>query len=322
MTQKTEVIRPSPIGPARVSTNTLKPNPHNPRVLFDQLPLKTLQESIEKVGILVPLVVFRAKGSDHYTILDGQRRWICAQNLGLLEVPINEVAEPSVTQNIVTMFQIHKLRQDWELMPTALKMGVLMQELREARDKQLAELTGLELAMVVRCKKLLWYPKQYQEMMLFADPAERIKADFFIELYALLTDRLISKMNWYKRDEFIDRFLFKYQNKLSGFKSVTDFRKIKQFIAVARAARQERTFEGRFKKFYSDDKLDISYLEIGVARIHREAEKLTKYLNRIQDDLEKLEVSEFLGEEEFWSELERLFKTIKSKLAAADRRPR
>src|SRR5687768_10256503 len=94
--------------PQTVATNSLIPNPHNPRMLFDRKPLDTLKESIAKVGILVPITVFRAKNADLYTILDGQRRWICAQEIGLLEVPINEVAEPDVAQNIVTMFQIHK----------------------------------------------------------------------------------------------------------------------------------------------------------------------------------------------------------------------
>jgi ParB family chromosome partitioning protein len=95
-------------------------------MLFDALPLKTLEQSIHKVGILVPLTVFRATGDTKFTILDGQRRWLCAQRLQLPDVPINEVAEPTVVSNIVTMFQIHKLRKDWELMPTALKLEVLM----------------------------------------------------------------------------------------------------------------------------------------------------------------------------------------------------
>ena len=134
---------------------SLRANPHNPRVLFDPLPLETLQESFRKVGVLVPLTVFRAKGKETFTILDGQRRWICVQRLNMPLVPINEVAEPSVAQNIVTMFQIHKLRKDWELMPTALKLGVLMREMQENRDKVLEELTGLDTAVVTRCKKLL-----------------------------------------------------------------------------------------------------------------------------------------------------------------------
>ena len=225
-----------PLGPARVSTDSLERNPHNPRMLFDELPLKTLQESIREVGILVPLTVFRAANAQKYTILDGQRRWICAQRLGLKEVPINEVAEPTIVQNIVTMFQIHKLRKDWELMPTALKLGVIMHELGERRESRLAELTGLDVAVVTRCRKLLWYPQKYQETMLYAEPKDRIKADFFIELYPILTDRMVSKMKWFKRHEVIDRFLYKYQNHLSGFKAITDFRKIKQYINIARLA--------------------------------------------------------------------------------------
>jgi ParB/RepB/Spo0J family partition protein len=205
-------------------------------MLFDELPLKTLQESIREVGILVPLTVFRAANAQKYTILDGQRRWICAQRLGLKEVPINEVAEPTIVQNIVTMFQIHKLRKDWELMPTALKLGVIMHELGERRESRLAELTGLDVAVVTRCRKLLWYPQKYQETMLYAEPKDRIKADFFIELYPILTDRMVSKMKWFKRHEVIDRFLYKYQNHLSGFKAITDFRKIKQYINIARLA--------------------------------------------------------------------------------------
>ena len=64
--------------------------------------------------------------------------------MGLHDVPINEVREPSTVENITTMFQIHKLRKDWELMPTALKLGVLMGELKEKSDRRLAELTHLE----------------------------------------------------------------------------------------------------------------------------------------------------------------------------------
>ena len=151
---------PRAIGVKTVATSKLKPNPHNPRLLFDREPLDVLMRSIEKVGILVPLTVYRAKGDTEYTILDGQRRWISAQSIDLAKVPVNEVEEPTVAQNIVTMFQIHKLRKDWELMPTALKLGVLMEALKEKKDRALALHTGLDVAVVQRCKKLLWYPKK------------------------------------------------------------------------------------------------------------------------------------------------------------------
>lgn len=112
-----------------------------------------------------------------------------AKELGLKTVPVNEVEEPSLVENIVTMFQIHKLREDWELMPSALKLELLIQETNDPNNKRLAALTGLDEAVVVRCKKLLSYEKKYQEMMLDPDPEKRTKADFFIELYPVRHDR-------------------------------------------------------------------------------------------------------------------------------------
>src|SRR5690606_642624 len=113
--------------------------------------------------------VYRDPRRRHYVILDGQRRWICASELRLKSVPVNEVEEPTLVQNIVTMFQIHKLREDWELMPTALKLELLMKETGDRNNKRVSALTGLDEAVVVRCKKLLSYSKEYQDMMLDPD---------------------------------------------------------------------------------------------------------------------------------------------------------
>ena len=179
-------LAPRAIGVKEVSIADLDANPHNPRRLFDREPLDVLRDSVDKVGILVPLTVYFDSQTERFTILDGQRRWMVARELELQTVPVNEVAEPSLVQNIVTMFQIHKLREDWELMPTALKLEMLIEELQERADQKLAALTGLARAVVVRCKKLLTFPRRYQDMMLDADPDNRVKADFFIELYSVL----------------------------------------------------------------------------------------------------------------------------------------
>jgi ParB family transcriptional regulator, chromosome partitioning protein len=322
MTDAAKPLGPMPraIRVRNVNTDELKPNPHNPRYLFDREPLKTLRESILKVGILVPLTVYRAKGSANYTILDGQRRWMCAQELGLEKIPINEVEEPSTAQNIVTMFQIHKLRRDWELMPTALKVQVLIDEINEKRNEHLASITGLDVAMVVRCKKLLWYPKKYQQMMLFVEPTSRVKADFFIELYPVVTDRELKKADWYSRNEIIDRMLAKYQTGGSGIKAITDFRRIKQYMTAAAKADVSPKLLKRFREFLADDKLPISHLEISSATIQRRARNLARSVTKILDDLSKMEVGEFYGEEDLWESLEELFQLLRKKIKQADRR--
>lgn len=288
-------------------------------MLFDKEPLKALENSISRVGILVPITVYQATGSDKYTILDGQRRWMCAMALELDTVPINVVAEPSTAQNIVTMFQIHKLRKDWELMPTALKVEVLIGELGQQSDTQLAVITGLDVAVITRCKKLLSYSDSYRDMMLEADPKDRIKADFFIELYTILVDRVLVRAKL-SRDHIINRMLYKYQHRKSGMRAITDFRKIKAYIAIARAAGREDEIIDRFKRFVDDDNFRIEDLEIDVARVHKQARTLSRDALKLRQLVEDLSVDEFRGEEDLWLELEKLADVILKKSLDADRR--
>ena len=61
------------------------PNPNQPRTHFNETELRELSESIEKHGVLQPLLV-RHKG-DHYEIIAGERRYKAARMAGLVSVP-------------------------------------------------------------------------------------------------------------------------------------------------------------------------------------------------------------------------------------------
>lgn len=309
------------IGVKSIPTAELIPNPHNPRLLFDREPLQTLKASIKKVGILVPLTVYRGSKERKWIILDGQRRWICARQLNLKSVPVNQVAEPSLVQNIVTMFQIHRLRQDWELMPTALKVEVLMKELKETNDGPLAQLLSLDRAVIVRCKKLLSYSRKYQDLMLNAEPAERVKADFFIELYAVRNDRFVNSMSWFTKEKFTQRMLHKYRRQ-KGLKAVTDFRKMKQHINNARHAKKDAAISKRLREFTEDDSLSLDYLLVPGADTSAQARRLVAKLLKVENDLKAMSVEDYYGEERLWEALERLFEIIESRLRAAGRRIR
>lgn len=308
------------IGVKNLKTSDLVANPHNPRMLFDRAPLETLKGSIERVGILVPLTVYRDSKKHRYVILDGQRRWLCAQELGLDSVPVNQVAEPTLVQNIVTMFQIHKLRADWELMPTALKLELLMRELDERRDSALAQLTGLDQAMVARCKKLLSYPRKYQDMMLDPDPDKRVKADFFIELFPVRTDRFLNKQKWFERDDFTKKMLSRYQSR-SGLKAVTDFRVVKQRINNAVRAGRQAVISSRMRDFADDPSVSLEHLEIPAANVSAVTRKVTKLADQLLAAIEDLQASDYYGEEVLWKALEKLAGAIRKKLLEADRRP-
>lgn len=315
-------LAPENVQVKNILTSQLIPNPHNPRMLFDRLPLDILRGSIAKVGILVPLTVYWNKAKGAFIILDGQRRWLCAKELNLKTVPVNQVAEPSIVQNIVTMFQIHKLREDWELMPTALKLEVLMKELGETRENRLAELTGLDQAVVTRCKKLLSYSKKFQDLMLEFDPNKRIKADFFIELYSVRNDRVVNKMAWFSKNTFTTKMLDKYQNKKSGIKAVTDFRLMKQYISNAVRAKHINEITKRLREFTADDNLTLNHLLIRSADVSANARKLIGEIEKIKTAIYSIDVKEFYGEEELWEKLEKLAILIQSKLREAGRRTR
>jgi ParB family chromosome partitioning protein len=306
------------IGVNSLPTDKLKANPHNPRKLFDRADLHVLRESIKTVGILVPLTVYKEKSTGNYVILDGQRRWMCAQEVGLKTIPVNEVAEPTLVQNIVTMFQIHKLRKDWELMPTALKLELLMRALSEVKGTRLAELTGLDEAVVVRCKKLLSYHKRYQDMMLDADPNKRVKADFFIELYPVRNDREVRKFTWFNKDKFTDDMLKKVEAK--GIKAVTDFRIVKQYINNAVKVKKTAAISKRLQEFAAQPSLTPDHLNIESAKVAAEAKKVLKFVERLYGQINDIDVDEYYGEEAMWSRLESLAQLIREKLRALGRR--
>ncbi len=69
----------------KLFTNDIIPNPDQPRRTFDEGALKELAASIERYGILQPLIV--SPKNDKYTLVAGERRWRAAQIAGLKEVP-------------------------------------------------------------------------------------------------------------------------------------------------------------------------------------------------------------------------------------------
>ncbi len=320
MTEHKKPLVPEPVGVKYLRTDQLQPNPYNPRMLFDKIPMQTLEESIKRVGILVPLTVYQRGSDGQFIILDGQRRWMCAQKLQMPKVSVNQVAEPSLVQNIVTMFQIHKLREDWELMPTALKVDLLMKEMKETSEKKLSELTGLDVAVIVRCKKLLSFPKGDQDRMLDPDPEKRVKADFYIELYPFLRDRIVAKLPGYSRPALTQKMLEKYQDPKGGIKAVTDFRKAKQHIANARKAGKTSALIPRLKEFVEKVELPPDHLLVPAADVSAQARSLHVKVQKLEDELKDLDVEAYIGEEDLWKALESLLRSIRKCLEAAGRR--
>ena len=57
------------------------PNPHQPRVHFDEESLAELASSIAQLGVLQPVLVRRV--GERYQLIAGERRWRAARRAGL-----------------------------------------------------------------------------------------------------------------------------------------------------------------------------------------------------------------------------------------------
>ena len=68
-----------------ISLEEIKKNPYQPRTYFNEEKLNELKESIEKNGLLQPIIVKKAvKG---YYIIAGERRYRAFELLGKKEIP-------------------------------------------------------------------------------------------------------------------------------------------------------------------------------------------------------------------------------------------
>ena len=117
-----------------VDPDLIQKNLLNPRRYFNEERLDLLRTSIQEVGILVPLIVYEAApGTGLYVLMDGERRWRCSIDLGLPEVPVNVIESPDRLNNLLRMFNIHNVREDWPLISVALSLRSVIDESGEER---------------------------------------------------------------------------------------------------------------------------------------------------------------------------------------------
>ena len=145
-------------GPLLVRTTRVEPDKNQPRKNFDQESLEELAASIEKYGIIEPLVV-RQEG-DHYVIVAGERRWRAAKLAGLKEIPVvigdynaRMTAEIQLIENIQRK-DIDPIEEASAYQRLIEEFGLTQEEVAEAVAKSRTAVTNtlrlLRLAPAVR----------------------------------------------------------------------------------------------------------------------------------------------------------------------------
>ena len=251
----------------RLSVEDIKPSTNNPRMLFDKPLLDELRKNIAEHGVLVPITVYQPKGQTKFSILDGERRYRCVvdltndRHLGKdgkqIKIPANIVEPPTMIAGLLYMFSIHNFRADWELMPTALSLKIVMEELGETDNFALSKLTGLSERQIERCKSLLAFPEKYQKLSLDPDPQTRIPSNFWIEALPVINLAMdkVEPVKKLGRNGATDKLVEKYKDK--KIKSVIHFRRIMESYELAEDdAPQQAKVVRRIEQFFLNPKLE------------------------------------------------------------------
>ena len=173
----------------QISPQQITRNPDKPRLIFRQQEMESLLVSIDKLGIQVPLSVFVE--DDGYRLIDGERRWRCALKLNLPTVPALIQEKPSPLENLLLMYNIHALREQWDYYTIASKLTRVIELFDEEQgyepnEIELSEATGLSRGQIRRCRLLLDLPDRFKEMLLteleLPKTQQKLSEDFFIEM--------------------------------------------------------------------------------------------------------------------------------------------
>ncbi|MBK3700386.1 ParB/RepB/Spo0J family partition protein [Listeria monocytogenes] len=144
-----------------IAIKEIKPNPYQPRKIFDAKAINELRDSIKIHGVLQPIILRNTdKG---YEIVVGERRYRAAKEAKLKEIPAvvrdlteEEMMELSVIENLQ--------REDLSLLEEAESYQFLMKKLSLTQVK-LAERVGKSRPYIANFVRLLTLPEEVQVML-------------------------------------------------------------------------------------------------------------------------------------------------------------
>ncbi len=145
-----------------VDVDLLSPNPHQPRLQYNEEKMLQLQQSIKSNGILQPILVRRLP--DGYQIIAGERRWRAAQQLGMLKLPViirdvpeDKILELSLIENIQRE-ELTPIEEAEAYNELIARMGLTQQEV--------ADRVGKDRSSIANYLRLLKLPPKIKEMVM------------------------------------------------------------------------------------------------------------------------------------------------------------
>ena len=155
---RSSALREVPIG-------SIKPNPRQPRVNFDEDTMSSLAASIKELGVLQPVLVRQIGGiaADDFELIAGERRWRAARRAGLQSIPVL-VLTSDETQSLEQALVENLHRQDLNVLEEAAAYQQLIEEFGYTHD-EVAKRVGKSRTSVTNILRLLQLPSGVQRLL-------------------------------------------------------------------------------------------------------------------------------------------------------------
>ena len=240
-----------------VPLDSVSPNPDQPRTNFKQEEIEELAASIQKDGLLQPILV-RPVGSNKYQIIAGERRWQACRSIGMKTVPIrvkeaddDKALELALVENV----------QRSDLNPIEEAYGYRrMMERRNFTQSEVAQAMSKGRSTVANALRLLELPEEAQQLLfeekITAGHARAILSSPSKEGRQKLTQKLVDEKLSVREAEAIARLLAgKKNSEASQQRQPTP----KSFKTVAKALRDVLHTNVRVKTVQGKNKIEIEF---------------------------------------------------------------
>ena len=299
-----------------IDVDKIEPNQDNPRIVFRQSEMDQLLISIKKFGIQVPVTLYRNKSK--YVLIDGERRWRTAKKLNLKVIPAIIQDKPDRLDNLLMMFNIHSLREQWDLFTIANKLTLVVDLLTTKNssiptEAQISEHTGLSRSTIRRCKLLIELPSKYKDMLTSElekpKPKQKLTEDFFIEMESSLKTvknnfPVLLKHPDRVRDNLIKKFQDGTINNIVHFRQIAKLATSPKNVSYSKAEA-----ESALEVIFSKNKRSIEDVYSSTVGALYDEKKLLSTLNNAITHIENISPEE-LSDDEIVSTLRKLYSAI------------
>lgn len=149
-------------GVTEIPIESIGLNPWQPRRSMDETTLKELTESIQRFGVIQPIVV-RRDGEGRYQLIAGERRLRASRQAGLKDIPA--IIRESKDQESLELALIENIqREDINPLDAAVAYRRLMDEFNLSQE-EIAERVGKSRSAVANTIRLLQLPASVQALL-------------------------------------------------------------------------------------------------------------------------------------------------------------